>query len=179
MFIVSTIYYISGEIIMATDEGNEGQMLDSESKALMSIVRDHKVFWTTLPIELAGNEGRPLRVGMAVALVGTDGEEKTGGVPTEEPTAFDKLYELARWLTSGDEPGVRFEIRRLDNVVFYLPDDLRTNRKEYVVVIRVLHSDEFDLPLDENQLQTVKKIETRLKGLGCPKDRWKEHPAAI
>ena len=84
---------------------------------------------------------------------------------------------LARWLTSGDWQGVRFEIRRHDNIVFYLPDDLRTNRKEYVVVIRVLHSDQFDLPLDEKQLQTVKEIETRLKELGCPKDQWKKRPA--
>lgn len=162
---------------MASEEKDTGSYIDGEAARMMRIVNEHKVFWTTLPIELAGKEGRPLRVGMSVALVGTDEEDKIPGDDSEEPTAFDKLDALARWLTSGDRQGVRFEIRRHDNIVFYLPDDLRTNRKEYVVVIRILHSDQFDLPLDEKQLQTVKEIETRLKELGCPKDRWKKRPA--
>lgn len=159
---------------MVSEEKDAGSFVDSETAQMMLIVKDHKVFWTTLPIELAGSEGRPLKVGMSVALVGTDAEDNIPGGDSEEPTAFDKLYKMARWLTSGDTPGIRFEIRRHDNVVFYLPDDLRTNRKEYVVVIRVLHSEEFDLPLDENQIQIVKKIEAKLKELGCPKDHWKK-----
>jgi len=162
---------------MVSEEKDTGSYIDEESARMMRIVNEHKVFWTTLPIELAGDEGRPLRVGMSVALVGTDEEDKIPGDDSEEPTAFDKLDALARWLTSYGQPGVRFEIRRHDNIVFYLPDDLRTNRKEYVVVIRILHGDQFDLPLDEKQLQTVKEIETRLKELGCPKDRWKKRPA--
>ena len=161
---------------MVSEEKDTGSYTDSEAARMMRIVNEHKVFWTTLPIELA-KEGRPIKIGMSVALVGTDEEDKIPGDDSEEPTAFDKLNTLAQWLTSGDRPGVRFEIRRHDNIVFYLPDDLRTNRKEYVVVIRILHGDQFDLPLDEKQLQTVKEIETRLKELGCPKDHWKKHPA--
>ena len=116
---------------------------------MMRIVRDHKVFWTTMPIELAGGEGRPLKVGMAFALVGTDADERVSGEGSEEPTVYDKLYEIARWLTSGDDQDVRFEIRRHDNIVFYLPDDPKTKRKDYVVVLRILHSEQFNLPLDE------------------------------
>lgn len=160
---------------MTSEEKESGSYVDSDAAQMMRIVDEHKVFWTTLPIELAGGEGSPLRVGMSVALVGTDAENTIPGGDSGEATVFDKLYKLAGWLTSGDEPGVRFEMRRHDNIVFYLPDDIRTNRKEYVVVIRVLHSDRFDLPLDEKQIQTVKKIETKLKGLGCPKDHWKKH----
>ncbi len=161
---------------MTSEEKDAGSRIGGESAQMMRIVNDHKVFWATLPIELA-KEGRPLKIGMSVALVGTDEEDKIPGDDSEEPTAFDKLDTLAQWLTSGDRPGVRFEIRRHDNIVFYLPDDMKTNRKEYVVVIRILHSDQFDLPLDEKQLQTVKEIETRLKELGCPKDQWKKRPA--
>ncbi len=143
------------------------------------LVRDHKVFWTTLPIELPGDEGRPVKVGMAVALVGTDADNLVREDTSGEPTVFDKLYELALWLTSGDEPDVRFEIRRHDNVVFYLPDDLKTKRKDYVVVIRILHSDQFDRPLDKRQLQILSEFETKLKELGSPKEHWKEHSANI
>jgi len=162
---------------MVSEDKDGGKYTGSESARMMRIINEHKVFWTTLPIELAGKEGRPLKIGMSVALVGTDEEDKIPADDSGEPTAFDKLNTLAQWLTSGGQPGVRFEIRRHDNIVFYLPDDLRTNRKEYVVVIRILHADQFDLPLDEKQLQTVKEIETRLKELGCPKDQWKKHPA--
>ena len=158
---------------MASEEKDAGSYVDKETAQMMHIVRDHKVFWTTLPIELAVGQGKPLKVGMAVALVGTDADDKFSGDESGKPAAFDKLYEMARWLSSDDNPGIRFEIRRHDNVVFYLPDDLRTNRKDYVVVIRVLHSDKFDLPIDEKQIETVKKIETKLKELKCPKDRWK------
>ena len=160
---------------MVSKEKNAGPYVDRDTTHIIRIVRDHKVFWTTLPIDMAGGEGLPLRVGMSVALVGTDAENKITGDDSDEPTVFDKLYELARWLTSSEEPGVRFEIRRHDNVVFYLPDDIKTDRKEYVVVIRVLHSEQFDLPMDQEQLQTVKEIESRLNELGCPKDHWKEH----
>ncbi len=143
---------------------------------MMRIVRDHKVFWTTMPIELAGGEGRPVKVGMSLALVGTDADDGVSGEGSGEPTVYDKLYDLARWLTSGDEPDVRFEIRRHDNVVFYLPEDLKTKRKDYVVVIRILHDDQFDLPLDNRQLEVLGGFEKKLKDIGSPKDHWKKHP---
>jgi hypothetical protein len=160
---------------MAPEEKNAVSNVDSGTGHMMGIVRDHKVFWTTLPIELAGGEGRPVKVGMSLALVGTDADGGTAG-EEEAPSIYDKLYELALWLTSGDEPGVRFEIRRHDNVVFYLPDDLRTNRKEYVVVIRILHGDQFDQPLDKRQLDVLSGFEKKLKEIGSPKDHWKKLP---
>lgn len=161
---------------MVSEEKNSGHHVNGETGQMMRIVRNHKVFWTTVPIELPGGEGKPLRVGMSVALVGTDADDVVAGDADGAPSVYDKLYELARWLTSGEEPEVRIEIRRHDNIVFYLPDDLKSNRKEYVVVIRILHSEQFDLPMDQKQLQTVKEIESKLKELGCPKDHWKKHP---
>jgi len=159
---------------MATEENNTGRFVDSDTGQMVQIVRDHKVFWTTMPIELAGGEGMPLKVGMALALVGTDADDGVSGEGSGEPTVYDKLYELARWLTSGDEPDVRFEIRRHDNVVFYLPDDLKTKRKDYVVVIRILHDDQFNLPLDKRQLEVLGGFEKKLKDIGSPKDHWKK-----
>ncbi|HSC33721.1 MAG TPA: hypothetical protein VLG45_00465 [Thermodesulfobacteriota bacterium] len=161
---------------MVTEENNAGLYVDSEAGQMMRIVRDHKVFWTTMPIELAGGEGRPLKVGMALALVGTDADDGVSGEGSGEPTVYDKLYELAQWLTSGDEADVRFEIRRHDNVVFYLPDDLKTKRKDYVVVIRILHGDQFNLPLDNRQLEVLGGFAKKLKDVGSPKDHWKKQP---
>jgi hypothetical protein len=162
---------------MAAEEKNAGSYFDGETGRTMRIVRDHKVFWTAFPIELAGGEGKPVKVGMSLALVGTDAE---GGIAGKEeaPSVYGKLYELAEWLTSGDYPDIRFEIRKHDNVVFYLPDDLKSNRKDYVVVIRILHGDQFNQPLDQKQLDVLSGFEKKLKYIGSPKDHWKEHPIA-
>ncbi len=164
---------------MAAEEKDAGLMLDKETSALSRIVRDHKVFWTTLPIELPGGEGRPVKVGMSLALVGTDADDEVAGDTGGASSVYDKLYELAGWLTSAEEPDIRFEIRRHDNVVFYLPDDLKTKRKDYVVVIRILHGYQFNLPLDKKQLEVLSKFEKKLKDIGSPKEHWKERPATI
>ncbi|MEW6144165.1 MAG: hypothetical protein AB1598_04000 [Thermodesulfobacteriota bacterium] len=164
---------------MTSDERNEGPMLDAEAGAMSRIVRDHKVFWATFPIELPGGEGRPVKVGMSLALVGTTADSGIAGEEEGAPSVYDRLYELARWLTSSEVPDVRFEIRRHDNIVFYLPDDLKTKRKDYVVVIRILHGDQFNQPLDQKQMQVLGEFENKLKGIGSPKEHWKEHPATI
>ena len=161
---------------MVTEEKNTGRFVDSDAGQMVRIVRDHKVFWTTLPIELPGGEGRPLKVGMVLALVGTDADSGVSEEGSGVSTVYDKLYELARWLTSGDDTDVRFEIRRHDNIVFYLPDDLKTKRKDYVVVVRILHEDQFNLPLDKRQLEILGGFEKKLKDIGSPKDHWKNHP---
>jgi hypothetical protein len=164
---------------MAPEEKNVGSYVDSETGRMMGIVRDHKVFWATLPIELAGGEGRPVKVGMSLALVGTDADDGVSGDEAEALSVYDKLYELARWLTSKEEPDIRYEIRRHDNVVFYLPDDLKTKRKDYVVVIRILHGDQFNQPLDKRQLEVLNEFEKKLKDVGSPKEHWKERPSTI
>lgn len=155
---------------MAYEEKTTG-LMDNETSAMKRIVMDHKVFWTTLPIELPGNTGRPLKVGMALALVGTDAESGVAEVDNEKPTVYDKLFQLAQLLISGNQLDVRFEIRRHDNVVFYLPESLKTNRKDFVV-IRILHSDQFNLPLDKKQLKVLSEFEksskksVRLRNIG-------------
>ncbi|MGH7892261.1 MAG: hypothetical protein ACREN0_08335, partial [Thermodesulfobacteriota bacterium] len=64
---------------MTTEENKTGRFVDSDTGQMIRIVRDHRVFWTTMPIELAGREGRPLKVGMALALVGTDADDGVSG----------------------------------------------------------------------------------------------------
>lgn len=160
---------------MVTEENNAGLYVDSEAGQMMRIVRDHKVFWTTVPIELAGGEG-VVRVGMSLALVGTDAEETIPGDESEQHHVFDKLQELAEWLVPKDDQNVRFEIRRNDSITFFLPDDLRTKRKNYVVGLRILHSEGFNMPMDEYQTRILKQLESKLKELGCPNDHWKKQP---
>lgn len=159
---------------MASEENDTGSYIDSETGRMMRTVRDHKVFWTTVPIELAGGEGMPVKVGMSLALVGTDEDETVPGDDAEKYAVFDKLEELAGWLVPKDVRNVRFEIRRNDTITIYLPEDPKMKRKNYVVGIRILHSEGFNMPMDEYQTQVLKQMENKLKNLGCPKDHWKQ-----
>jgi hypothetical protein len=159
---------------MSDNTGEKGFSVDMERQEMKSIVLEHRVFWGTLSIELPDEEGHRVKVGMSVALVGTDPDTKTPGDQAGKSATFDRLMILARWLTTDCQPGIRFDIRRHDNVVFYQPDDLRTKRNNYVVVIRILHSEQFNSPMNEAQLQTLQEIQKKLKDIGSPQERWKE-----
>ncbi len=159
---------------MSDDTGSMGFPVDREAQEMKSIVLEHKVFWATLSIELPDEEGHRVKVGMSVALVGTDPDKNFPGDEAGKSATFERLMKLANWLTSEPAPGVRFDVRRHDNVVFYLPDDLRTKRNNYVVIIRILHGEQFDSPMNETQLQTFQNIQKRLKDIGSPQEHWKE-----
>lgn len=160
-------------------DADDKRYTDKETQEMKAIVIEHKVFWTTLSIELPDKEGQRVKVGMSVALVGTDAEEHIPGDKSGKSAAFEKLNRLAKWLTSEAKPEVRFDIRRHDNVVFYLPEDLKTKRENYAVVIRILHSEQFDLPMDKNQLETLQNIERKLKEIDSPKEHWKERKSSL
>lgn len=161
---------------METKENDAELSLNNDISTMMRIVKDHKVFWATLPIELPGDDGKTVKVGMSLVLVGTESENAKAESPDVEFNVFDRLYELAQWLTSVEEPLYRFEINRYDNFVVYLPEDIKTKRNNFVVAIRILHNDEFKLPLDQKQLKVLSDLEKKLKSIGSPKEHWKNHP---
>lgn len=132
------------------------------------IVSDHKVFWTVVPIELSEGKGEIVRVGMSLVLVGTDSAEK------EIASVLDELFKLAESLISEETPNVRIEVRKRESEVFYLPGGNHPERKNYVVGIRILHAEEFERPVDEYQTSLLRKLEEKLKAIGCRKEQWKE-----
>lgn len=160
---------------MSDDSGEKNLSAGRGTQEMKAIVQEHKIFWTTMPIDMPVGEEGLVRVGMTVALVGTEAE----GHPAEDESAraatFDCLNRLAKWLTSEPPEGVRFDIRRHYNVVFFLPEDLKTNRNNYVISIRILNSDQFDAPIGKAQIDTFQNLQNRLKDIGSPKEHWKEH----
>ncbi len=160
---------------MSDNSGEKGVSGDRERQEMRTIVEEHKIFWTTTPIDLPVGEEGLVRVGMTIALVGTEAE---GHLPDDESAraaTFDCLIRLAKWLTSKPPSGIHFDIRRHYNVVFFLPDDLRTNRNNYVISIRILHSEQFDAPIGEAQIETLQNLQNKLKDIGSPREHWKEH----
>jgi hypothetical protein len=143
------------------------------------IIKDHKVFWTTVPIELPLDGSGTRRVGMRIGLVGTDADEKS--IPDDRygTSLLDKLYKVAQWLLPEESPNVSLELRKGEDVVFYFPGSSNPNRKNYAVVISIIHSGKFDEPMDEYQMDAIKGFEIRLKKIGCPKERWKEPHTSI
>ena len=164
---------------MSDNSEEKGVSVDRERQEMRTIVQEHKIFWTTLPIDLPVGEEGLVRVGMSIALMGTEAK----GHPPEDESAksatFDCLIRLAEWLTSEPPEGVQFEIRRHYNVVFFLPDDLRTNRNNYVISVRILHSEQFDAPIGEAQIETLQNLQNKLKDIGSPREHWKEHHTTL
>ena len=132
------------------------------------IINQHKVFWTVVPIELSEGKGEIIRIGMSMVLVGTDTGEK------DRRSVLDDLYKLAESLIPKETPNVRVEMRKRENEVFYLPGADDPARKNYVVGMRILHSEQFERPFDEYQTAVLQELEGKLKEIGCRKEQWKE-----
>ena len=164
---------------MSDNTGEKGVSGDRERQEMRTIVEEHKIFWTTLPIDMPVGEEGLVRVGMTIALVGTEAEGHPPEDESAKSAAFDCLNRLAKWLTSEPPEGVRFDIRRHYNVVFFLPGDLRTNRNNYVISIRILHSQQFDAPIGKAQIETFQDLQDKLKDIGSPKEHWKEHHTTL
>ena len=96
---------------MSEKKDNKGSGTGIESREMKSIVLEHRVFWGTLSIELPDEEGHRVKVGMSVALVGTDPDTHSPGDSEGRSSTFERLMKLAGWLTSEAETGVRFDVR--------------------------------------------------------------------
>ncbi|MCC6713129.1 MAG: hypothetical protein IT344_07185 [Candidatus Dadabacteria bacterium] len=160
---------------MSDDTGEKGVSGGGERQEMRTIVQDHKIFWTTMPIDIPVGEQGLVRAGVTVALAGTEAEGQPPKNESAKAATFDCLNRLAKWLISEPRQGVRFDIRRHYNVVFFLPDDLRTNRNNYVISIRILHSEQFDTPIGAAQIEAFQDLQKKLKDIGSPKEHWKEH----
>ena len=135
------------------------------------IVRDHKVFWTTVPMQLT-IDGNMTRVGISVALVGTDSERDIKSGSTDPNSVLDKLTQIANWMIPDDTPNVKIEIRRGSQNVFYRPEEFGKNWKRYAIGIRILHSDKFAQPFSRYQQDVYTQFQEKLKEIECPKEHW-------
>ena len=150
------------------------QLMDAnqEIAELKQIVKKHKVYWIEQELINTNEKGDKVKNGFVLYLVGTRGE-----VSDEIKTSkiFKNLDRIAQWIMPKDSPEVRLEIRKIDNVFFYLPgDDRDEDRKNHVVSLRVLHREGFHRPIDKFQIEATKEMEKKLTNIGSPKDRWKQ-----
>ena len=140
---------------------------------IKQIIEDHKVFWISVPIQ-APFDGDVRKVGVAVALAGTDCEEDARSNRIMGTSSiFYRLTRVAKWIVPTEIPNVRIDIRRANNYVFYTRNEFRSNTKRYAAGIRILNTGKYNQPFTEDQQKVFDHCADKLKELDCPQNRWK------
>lgn len=159
---------------------NEHEIIsDLDIDQLMIIVKEHKLYWTVIPIELTNSEGKIYKAGFALVLAGMDPERKDNLHDASEMKVFKDIRQIVNWLVPKDNPNIRCEIRTIDESFFYFPGNLDSERRDYVEAILIWNKESGTRPVDIHQKQALKEMEEKLKQIGSPKERWKDHPTTI
>lgn len=152
---------------------------DLDIDRLMIIVKDHKVYWTVIPIELTNSEGKIYKAGFALVLAGTVPEIKDNLHDASEMKVFKDIRQIVNWLVPKDNPNIRCEIRTIDESFFYFPGNIDDKRRDYVEAILIWNKESGTRPVDIHQREALKEMQDKLKQIGSPKERWKERPTTI
>jgi hypothetical protein len=148
---------------------------DKDIDQLILIVKERKVLWMVIPIELVNSEGKRYQAGFALVLAGIAPEREENLHDGSERNVFEDLRKIADWLVSKDNPNIHCEIEAFDNFFFYVPGDIDPERRDYVVTISIWNKEGGNKPVDIHQREALKEMEEKLKQIGSPKERWKEH----
>ena len=147
---------------------------DRDIGRLMLIVRERKVFWTVIPIDLVNQDGRKYQAGFGLVLAGTAPEREENLHDGSKGNVFKDLRQIANWLVPKDNQNIRCDIKTNVSTFFYVPGEIDTERRNYVVGIWIWNKGGMDEPVDIHQIEALKEMEEKLKQIGCPKERWKE-----
>ena len=156
-----------------------GIISDKDIDQLMMIVKEHKVFWTVIPIELINSEGKKYQAGFALVLAGTVPERNDNLPDANEMKVFKDIREIVNWLVPKDNPNIRCEIRTIDESFFYFPGNIDNERRDYVEAILIWNKEYGTRPVDIHQREALKDIQEKLNQIGSPKNQWKERPTTI
>jgi hypothetical protein len=147
---------------------------DKDIVRLMLIVKEHKVLWMVIPIELVNSEGKTYQAGFTLALAGIAPGREENLHDSSEGNVFKDLREIANWLVPKDNSNIHCEIEAFDNFFFYVPGDIDPERRDYAVAISIWNKEGKNKPVDIHQTKALKEMEEKLKQIGSPKERWKE-----
>jgi hypothetical protein len=79
---------------------------DRDIGRLMLIVKERKVFWTVLPIELINLEGKKYEAGYILVLAGIAPEREENVHNGSEWNVFKDIKKIANWLVPQDNPAL-------------------------------------------------------------------------
>ena len=144
-------------------------------EALQNVVLRHKVCYEVWP-EWSGCGGRARRIGYCVSICGVnDRVDCVRGhhVPGCQHCAltYDRLRQLAEWITLTGEPDCRLQIGPFDRAWHIAPRQ-RWSRNEIIVNVRILHSHNIDRPVNDSQERCLKELRAKLTKLGVSEGVW-------
>ncbi len=147
---------------------------DKDIVRLMLIVKERKVFWMVIPIELVNSERKKYEAGFALVLAGIAPEREKNLHDGSEGNVFKDLRKIANWLVPKDNPNIHCEIEEEVSSFYYVPGDMDPERRNYVEAILIWNKEGRNRPVDIHQTKALKEMEEKLKQIGSPKERWKE-----
>lgn len=156
-----------------------GIISDKDIDQLMIVVKEHKVYWTVIPIELTNSEGKVYKAGFALVLAGTVPERNDNLHDASVIKVFKDIRQIVNWLVPKDNPNIRCEVRTIDESFFYFPGNIDNERKDYVEAILIWNKESGTRPVDIHQKKALKEMQEKLKQIGSPKEHWKERPTTI
>ena len=143
--------------------------------ALQDIIMRHEVSYEVWP-EWSGCGGRARRVGYCVSICGVN--EKADCVRGHHVPGclhcgltYDEMRKIAEWITLKEQPDCRFEIEHFDRA-FHIAPRQRWSRNEIVVTIKILHSHNIDLPVNDSLERCLNELRVELKKLGVREGVW-------
>ncbi len=147
---------------------------DKTLERLKNLARLHRVCWEVLPEQLVVGGGELLQIGFNLMLYGAHDHDTDRPPPGCEQckVIYRDLREIAEWIVPKVERPSRYEIEVYDYAVRY--DPVRDNRPDVTVTIKILHSSQFDAPVDQCEVFCLHEMEAKLLQIGAQYERWKE-----
>jgi hypothetical protein len=79
---------------------------DKDINQLMLVVKERKVFWVEIPIDLVNSEGKKYQAGFDLVLAGIAPEREEHLHDGSEGNVFKDLRKIANWLVPKDNPNI-------------------------------------------------------------------------
>lgn len=141
-------------------------------ESLKTFVKEHQVCWEVLAEQMPALEDRPLQVGFDLRLYGAHVSEAHPIPGCEKCKAIYKgLRKIAKWIIPKENRVSRYEIEIFDSAIRY--DQIRNNRPDVILTIKILHRSDFDHPVDECEVQCLNEMKEKLSMLGAHEKQWK------
>jgi len=151
----------------------DAQPLDTD--AIRELVRRHKVYWEVRPEEDLDDADEVVKVGFQLGLRGTfeDPEDQPLAGSPECVEVYRDLRTIAESLLPPEDDDVRFELGGSASALDYTPS---SGRQDVEVMIKIQRPGVPDYAIDEAERHSLELLKQRLKDLGVPQGRWREHP---
>ena len=145
------------------------------SQALQDVVLRQQVCYEVWP-EWSGCGGRARRIGYCVSLCGVNDQVdcvRGHHVPgcTHCGLTYDEIRKIAEWIALKEQPDCRLQIEPFDRAWHIAPKQ-RWSRNEIIVTVKILHSHNVDLPVNESQERCLNELRIELKKLGVREGVW-------